>query len=226
MPERSAMQVNPVDVSCFLAGITRLFSLPLMLVIWHRKTGARIRPALVAFAVCFPVFFTGAAIRAGFSTDDFLGFYIRQGFLYGILEEGAKYLALRFLIPTCDSREDAVSYGIGHGMIEEYSAGISCIGLIGAGTADPDIFFFALFAVIEGAASTIALTVLIAYGIRTEKTKIMLPAAILLHAAGNMAVGILIEPAAVAVRAVLTAGACFAAYRCWQAMQEPYGNDW
>ena len=53
----------------------------------------------------------------------------------------------------------------------------------------------------------------------------MLPAAILLHAAANASQGILTEPAAIAFQTLLTAGVCFAAYRCYQAMQNPYEDE-
>ena len=48
------------DLNCLLAGLIRLFSPLLFLVLWHRKTGARFYPALIAFPVCFPVFIAGA----------------------------------------------------------------------------------------------------------------------------------------------------------------------
>ncbi len=211
-----------IDVNCLFAGLTRLLSPLLLLLLWRKKTGARFYPALIAFSICVPVFIIGAAIRSGFSYDVPIAFYIRQGLLYGILEEGAKYLVLRFLLTAYDSRKDAVTYGIGHGFYENFGAGMSCLGLIGTDTAAPNILWFNLWAAFEGAVSCIAFTVLIFYGIRTGKSKVMLPIVILLHAVSNAVVGICSEPVSILTRTLLTAGACFAAYRCWQAMWTPY----
>lgn len=213
------------DINCLLAGLTRLFSPLLLLLFWHKKTGARFYPAPIAFAVCLPVFFIGASIRSGFSHNDPLAYYIQQGLLYGILEEGAKFLVLSILLSSYDSRKDAVTYGIGHGAYEGFGAGLSCLGLIGLYTAAPDILLFNLWAVIEGSAFVIALTVLIFYGIYTGKSKVMLPIAMLLHAVSNAVIGIFTEPVAITIRTLLTAGICFAAYRCWQAMWSPYENE-
>lgn len=210
------------DFACFLAGMVRLLAPGVLVLLWHKKTGARLYPALLAFAVCLPAFIVGSAIRSGFSHDDAIAYYIKQGILFGIVEEGTKYLVLRFLLAAYDDRKDAVSYGIGHSAYELFASGITCIGLIGTGKAASGIFGIALLSVIEHPLWTAALTVLIFYGIRTEKTKIMLPAAMLLHAVCNASQGIFIESAARAINLVLLAGMCFAAYRCWKAMEDPY----
>ena len=212
------------DVSCLLAGLTRLLDPPLLLLIWHKKTGARLYPAMIAFSVCLPVFLIGNIIRSGFSRDDPVTYYIWQGLLFGILEEGAKYLMLRFVLPSYDSTKDAVSYGIGHGAWEDLGAGFACLGLIGTGRADPNIFWFSLFLFLEGAAFCIAVTVLIFWGIRTGRSRIMLPAAILLHAVSSAAAGLLSESAAITIRFLLTAGICYAAYRCARALRDPYAD--
>lgn len=209
------------DLNCLLAGLTRLLSPLLLLILWRKKTGARLYPAIIAFLVCFPVFIIGGAIRSGFSHGDPIAYYIRQGLLYGVLEEGAKYLMLRYHLTSYDSRRDAVTYGIGHGAYEELCAGISCLGLIGSDRADPNIFWLNLWAAAEGAAFVIALTVLIFYGIQMDRSKFMLPIAIILHAVSNMTAGIFSFSNSIVIilGTLLTAGICFAAYRCWRAMQ-------
>lgn len=213
------------DVNCLLAGLIRLFTPLLLLILWHKKTGARLFPAPVAFLICFPVFILGAAIRSGFGQDDPLAYYIQQGLLYGILEEGTKYLVLCFLLTSYDSRKDAVTYGIGHGAYEAFGAGMACFGLIGLDAAAPDILWMNLWMAVEAAAFCIGLTVLIFYGIYTGKSKVMLPVAILLHAVCNAVGGILIEFIVIPIRILLTAGICFAAYRCWQEMGTPYEDE-
>ena len=204
------------DLSCLLAGILRLSGMPLLLYFWHRKTGARFYPALTALVVCFPVFIFGGFIRSNFSQEDFIAYYLSQGILYGILEEGAKFLVLRYLLPSCDRRQDAVSYGIGHAAFEEIGAGISCLGLIGTDRAAPDIFWFALLTVTTGALGTAALTLLIFYGIRTGRAKCLVPLAMLLHCIGNASQGLFSEPFAILTGILLTASECYAAYRCWR----------
>ncbi|MBQ3941170.1 MAG: YhfC family intramembrane metalloprotease [Oscillospiraceae bacterium] len=215
------------DVSCLLAGMTRLLFPFLLLLIWRRRTGALLYPALVAFLVTVPVFVVAGGIRSGFSQDDFVLFHLQTGLLFGIFEEGGKYLALRYALESYDSRKNAVTYGIGHSIWEEIGAGVSCIGLIGTGNAAPDIFPVNLFFALFGAADTIALTVLIFYGIRTGRSKVMLPAAILLHALGNAVNGIFSFslPIMVGFGVLLTAGMGYAAYRCWAAMRDPYEEE-
>ena len=214
------------DLSCLLAGLTRLLLPLLLLLFWHRKTGARLYPAPVALIVCLPVFIIAGGIRSGFGQEDFVLFHLQTGLLYGIFEEGGKYLALRFLLESYDSRKDAVTYGLGHTMFEDIGAGLSCFGLIGSGTAAPDIFAVNLLTALFGAAGTVSLTVLILYGIRTGKSRLTLPAAMLLHAVGNSLNGIFSFSKVFRIvfgllETVLT---CWIAYRCWRALDEPDGE--
>jgi len=209
------------DFNCVLAGIARILGPVIMLVIWNKKTGARIFPAPVAFAVCIPVFIMGGAIRMGFNPNDFYSYYVKQGLLYGILEEGSKFLMLRYVLTSYSSCKDAVTYGIGHGAYEMFWGGIACLGLIGTGKAAPEIVFVNVFSVIEGIPFAAAMTVLIYYGISTGRTKIMLPLVILLHAFCNMVSGLFSFSTMIVVifSSVTTAVICFAAYRCWKSIQ-------
>ncbi|MBR2284262.1 MAG: YhfC family intramembrane metalloprotease [Ruminococcus sp.] len=213
------------DLSCLLSGLIRLLTAPVLLIILHKKTGARLYPAVIALLACLPAFIIAGVIRSGFSHDNFYAYYIRQGLLYGIFEEGAKFLVLRFYLTSYDSRRDAVSYGIGHSAFEDIGAGLSCFGLIGTDRAAPDILLHNIWAEAEGVLLVAALTVLIFYGIQTGKSKVMLPAAILLHAFGNMIAGLFIDSAAIIARTLLTAGICFAAYRCYRALWTPFEDE-
>ena len=205
------------DINCLLAGLARLLVPVLLLIFWHKKAGARIFPAIAAFLVCLPVFTIAGLIRTGFTQNDLLSFCLKQGLLYGIFEEGSKYLALRFLLSSYDDRRDAVTYGIGHGAFESFSGGIACINLISTGRAAPDILPVNLFTAVEGAAFAIALTVLIFYGIQTGRSKIMLPVAIFLHFISNATTTLysFSTPIVVIKSTVITAGICYAAYRCF-----------
>ena len=211
------------DISCFLVGLIALAGPTILVHLWHKKTGARYFPALAAFLVCFPVFIVAGFIRTGFSRSDMLSFYLQQGILYGIFEEGAKFLVLRYLLTSYDSRRDAVTYGIGHSAFETFGNGMTCLGLIGTGRAAPDLLPVNLWAYAEGTLFCIALTVLIFYGICTEKSRIMLPTAMFIHFifnAGSAIIGKSIL--SISLRSLLTAGLCFAAYRCWNAMFTQY----
>ena len=210
-----------LDTYCLLAGLLRILSPGLLLLIWHKKAGARFYPALIAYAVCLPAFTIGSAIRSGLSHENFISYYIGQGIIFGIMEEGTKYLVMAYLLTSYDSRKDAVTYGIGHSAYETISSGLTCIGLIGTGNAAPDILWVSPLFLIDGIASTTALTLLIFYGIRTGKTKRMLPIAILLHAVANASQGIFISSVSSVINILLLIGECYAAYRCWRALWEP-----
>jgi len=205
------------DLNCLLAGLARLLVPVLLLIFWRKRTGARILPALAAFLVCLPVFTIAGLIRTGFAHGDLLSFCVKQGLLYGIFEEGSKFLAMRYLLTSYDNRRDAVTYGIGHGAFESFSGGMACLNLIGTGKAAPDILPVNLFSAIEGELFAIALTVLIFYGIQTGRTKLMLPIAIFLHFISNATTTLysFSTPIVLIKSTVLTAGICYAAYRCF-----------
>ena len=216
------------DTSCVLAGLIRLLTPPVLIVLWHKKTGARFYPALIAVIVCFPAFIIGAMIRSGFQIESFVGRFLANGLLYGILEEGTKFLTMKYLLGDYDSRKDAVTYGLAHGYQENFSAGLSCFGLIGTGRAASDIFGVNLWTALAGAAFSVSLTVLIFYGIQTDKSMLMLPIAILVHAFGNAFMGIFRFDTAVVILGdgLLTAGVCYAAYRCWKSLWDPYDDEY
>ena len=209
------------DLNCVLSGSLRLLSPLLLLIFWHKKTNARLLPALLAFFVCIPVFFIGGGIRSSFSHDNALSYYIQQALLFGILEEGAKYLMLRYYAADNYGRNGAVTYGIGHGSYESIGSGLSCFALIGTGRAAPGIFINAVWSETEGALFCISLTVLLYYGITHGRSGLVLPAVILLHALSNVIGGIFYyyELIGVTLRTLLTAAVCYAAYRCWKAME-------
>ena len=208
-----------MDTVCLLAALVNLLGPPLLVIFWYRRTGADPLPALAALPVCLVLFIIGNAIRTGFSTDDPAAFYIRNGLLFGILEEGGKYLAMRFLLPNHDSRRDAVTYGIGHSAYETFARGITCVGLIGTGEAPSDLLPVTVWTVTAGAAESAALALLIFYGIRTGRARLMLPAAVLVHAVQNvLASAFGVSAPVLLLDALISAGVCFAAYRCWRAL--------
>ena len=213
------------DLCCFLAGMINLFGPSVLVILWNKKTGARIFPAVAAFLVCFPVFIIGNAVRSGFDHSSLIAFYIQQGLLFGVLEEGTKYLMMRYALTAYDSRKDAVTYSIGHGAYEELGIGITCLALIGTGNAANDILLFQLWSFASDALSGAAVAVIIFYGIQREKSIVTLTAAILEHTVSNASVGIFIEPVAIILRTLITTGMCYAGYRCWKSLKSPYEEE-
>ena len=213
------------DLNCILAGLTRLLGPLVMLILWHKRSHAKLLPAPVALAACLPVFMLGNAIRSGFDYSSPLFYCIQQGLLFGILEEGLKYLMLRFALSDYDTREDAVTYGIGHGAYEEIGMAVNCFALVGKGTADTAIFVMAVLSVIESALSVSAKTLMILYGIREGKAGRMLLLAIILHAVGNMSMHIFVDFVSIIIVFILTAAEMCIACRCWKAMRIPLKSD-
>ena len=213
------------DIDCLFSGIVWLLTPSLLLFFWHKKTGARLFPALAAFLICFPVFMIGDAVRSGFSHDGFISYYLQQGLLFGILEEGTKYLMMKYALTKYDTRKDAVTYGIGHCSYEDLGSALTCFGLVGKGTAAPDIFIVNLFGSIEGIAFCTAASVLIFYAIRRDKVKTILPIVMLLHTVSNAVQGIFGISFAIIASLLITTGMCYAAYRCWNDMWSPYENE-
>ena len=213
------------DLCCLLAGLINLCSPSVLAVLWYKKTGARLFPAVAAFLVCFPVFIMGNAIRSNFDRSNFIVFYIQQGLLFGILEECTKYLMMRYCLTSYDSRKDAVTYSIGHGAYEELGIGISCLGLIGTGNAASDILLWQLLSVISCAFSDAAVAVVIFYGIKKERSIITLPVAVLTHAVSNASVGIFIDQVAIIIRALIAIGMCYVGFRCWKALKSPFEEE-
>lgn len=214
------------DLNCFLAGMIRLLMPILLVIIWHKKTGARILPSLAALIACFPAFITAGVIRSGFDHSDITLFYIKQGILYSIFEECTKFLVLRYLLTSCDDCKDAVAYGIGHSAFEEIGAGFACLELIGTGRAAHDILFWNLLSALSGTLFVVSLTVIIFYGIHNGKDGVMLLTAVIFHAVGNAVTGLFSFSEAIVTvfNTILIAVECFIAYHCWKNMQQSYAG--
>ncbi len=210
------------DLNCLLAGLVRLLSPILLLCLLRKKVHARLYPALVAFIVCFPVFIVAGFIRSGFSHSSHAAFCIQQGLLYGIFEEGGKFLTMRYLLSSYDRPTDSLTYGIGHGLFEEIGAGAACLNLIGTGNASSYILPINILFAAEGTVFVVALTVIIFYGIQTNRSRIMLPLAILLHFISNATTGSFGNSILMILLTIIEG--CIA-YRCWQAMRPTLSNN-
>ena len=213
------------DISCLLAGLARLLGPIVIMLLWRKRTKARLLPAVVALALCFPVFMLANALRSGFDYSSSISFYIQQGLLYAVFEETAKYIAMRFILSDYDECKDAVTYSIGHGAYEDLGGGVSCFKLIGKGIAHPMIFPLNFWALFEGTISGAASCIMILYGIRTDKARIMLPLAIVFHAVSSVVMNVFIELAAVIISTLLTGIKVYIALRCREAMQIPPINE-
>lgn len=120
-------------IACISVSILLSVLLPvILLIVWHKKTGARLLPALIG-AIVFPIFALGleqllhAVVlkQPIMQTNAFL--YVVYGCLAaGLFEETGRLVAFRFLLRKHRGRETAVTYGIGHGGIEAIlTAGVS-----------------------------------------------------------------------------------------------------
>lgn len=205
------------DLNCFLAGMVRLLTPLLLLIYWHKRTSARFMPALAALLACFPAFIIAGMIRSGFDHSN-LTFYLKQGILYGIFEEGTKFLVMRYLLTSYDSIKDAVTYGIGHSAFEAIGGGFACLNLIGTDRAAPDILFINVWTAFSGTLFAIPLTFIIFYGIRSGKPLPMLLTAMLFHTVGNAATGLFMfsKPIVMLIDIITNTAECLIAYRCYK----------
>lgn len=203
------------DISCLLSGLLHLLAAPAALLILRKKTKAKIYPAIAALAAAFPIFFIAGAIRSQFSDSPFLQFSIYNALLYGVFEEGGKFLMLRFVLAPYITSKEAAAYGIGHSAFEDINSGITCFGLIGTGKAAADILPVTVISAAEGMVLCTAITLVIYYGIAFNKSRFTLPAAMLLHAVSNLSGRILPMSVSVIVRSAITIAVCIAAFRLW-----------
>ncbi|MCR5166212.1 MAG: hypothetical protein K6C13_03195 [Oscillospiraceae bacterium] len=199
---------------CIAAGLIRLLFPAVLLIFLKRWKNVPVFPAFISFGVCYPVFILAGIIRSGFDTSDPTLFYIKQGVLYGIFEEGIKLAVLYYLSEHYDRKGFAVSCGIGHCAFEDVGAAFSCFALVGSDSIHPLIFWFNLWASVEGIAFCTALSVLLYCGIRKERMWRMLAAAVVLHAVSNAVGGVFSfsDTIVIVLRTVITAAVCFAAY--------------
>ena len=201
---------------CIAAGLIRLLFPAAVLIFLRRRKNVPVFPAFISFGVCYPVFFLANIIRSGFDTSDPALFYIKQGVLYGIFEEGIKLAVIFYLSEHYDRKGFSVSCGIGHCAFEDVGAGFSCFALVGSDSIHPLIFWFNLWAAVEGIAFCTALAVLLYCGIRTGRIWRMLAAAVVLHALSNAVGGIFgfSDTIVIVLRTVITVAVCYAAYLC------------
>lgn len=107
-----------------------MFAIPIvLLIIWRKKTGARMMPALAGAFTFFLfayvlenllhnwVLGSDSALSSAILTQPL--YYVLYGcFTAGIFEETGRFLSARFLLRNYNDRESAVTMGIGHGGCE------------------------------------------------------------------------------------------------------------
>lgn len=109
----------------------------ILLIVWKKKTGAGLKPAITGMIV-FPLF--GIALKIipayflliadnpvsrALTSNLWLYSIIGGGLLAGIFEEGGRFIAFKTVLKNCNSRLDAISYGIGHGGFESAYVGFT-----------------------------------------------------------------------------------------------------
>lgn len=119
---------NEVIIYKSIAGILGVIIPTITLIIWKKKK-LSIKPAVVG-AVTFVVFsqvLEGVPKALLFMIDSKVSSYIWTHpwayvlagcLLAGVFEEVGRYVAFRFFLKNEDNKEDAITYGIGHGGIE------------------------------------------------------------------------------------------------------------
>lgn len=109
-------------------------------IVWRRVTRAAWMPLIAGLiGYLFIGLLRGMArvlLLSGMQDSPWL-YYVLQAVFAGVFEEGGRYIIFRWCIPNRDLYRDAVSYGIGHGGMEDL--------LIDAGSAALYAFGVALF---------------------------------------------------------------------------------
>lgn len=169
--------------------------------VWaKRKTGDDVRPIVIGavtffvFAILFEnLFHQIAMILIPDWSDRISGslfLYVLYGCtMAGCFEEGGRYFAFTRVIPTCQSPQTALSYGVGHGGIEMALSGILALLIL---APEPFTASDSVFWVFERSAALlghIALSVVVFYGVRQSKKRYLL-IAILLHGIADIPIGL------------------------------------
>ena len=135
--------------------------------------------ALVIGAVVFPVFALGLknilqyplliadTPIARAAADNVWLFYFIGAVCAGLFEETGRFIAFKTVLKDCKSREDSVSYGLGHGGFEAVSFGFSTISLVAMGILVNNSGVDAVLKGAEGAARESAIEQLRGYAEQT-----------------------------------------------------------
>ena len=121
-------EVNITAAQTAAMGIAAVigYILPVVLwIIWRKKTGASWIPLLAGLLGFIVIGTVRMIFRAVFLADmksTPMLYYTMQALLAGVMEEGGKYLVMRYAVPNHDHYRDSISYGIGHSLVEYYAA--------------------------------------------------------------------------------------------------------
>ncbi len=113
-------------------GITAAVSILLpivLLIVWMRKTKTKIAPffvgaftfilfALVLESLCHQFFLIKDSALSRYMNSHTWAYVLYAALAAGIFEETGRLIAFKFFMGKTDKKEDAVTYGIGHGGIE------------------------------------------------------------------------------------------------------------
>ncbi len=98
-------------------------------VFWHRKKHLKLKPLIIGAAVfplfalilklipLYPLMNADNAVSRAVNGSVVLSYAV-AGLSAGIFEETGRFIAYKTLLKDCTDREDAVSYGLGHGGFE------------------------------------------------------------------------------------------------------------
>ncbi len=129
----STVRVPAANTICIVIALLISFLVPIaLIIIWSKKSGAKISKALwgaatfLVFALVLERILHGIVLAVvGQDTANSLPFYcIYGGLAAGIFEECGRYIVMRFVMKGNLDKKGSIMFGIGHG-------GIECIVLIG-----------------------------------------------------------------------------------------------
>ena len=111
------------------------FPILLFIILRRRRSGYKVKVLLIGFVTYLSVSLVRQGFRELILTDSVKQvpalFYLLSALLSGVLEELGCFLAFRYVLFGHDDGEDAVSYGIGHGGMEQmFGTGVKSLSFL------------------------------------------------------------------------------------------------
>ena len=119
---------NPKFICMLLAALFAIVFPIVLLIVWKKKTGAKLLPFFVGaavfflFAIILERLFLGlvqqSPLIANFLSSNVVGAAIFGGLMAGLFEETGRFLAFKTVLKKLPETKNAVTYGVGHGGLE------------------------------------------------------------------------------------------------------------
>ncbi|NLL76529.1 MAG: YhfC family intramembrane metalloprotease [Clostridiales bacterium] len=116
-------------MNMWITAVVSIFLPIVLLVMWKKKKKVRISPffigalTFIAFAlilenICHQFFLVRESALSRFMNENTWAYVLYAALAAGIFEETGRFIAFKFFMKNNDKKEDAITYGIGHGGIE------------------------------------------------------------------------------------------------------------